>query len=61
MSLKEQRKNKGLTLKALAEKSGVHFVKIAQIEAGTIKAENMSLKNALKLSEALGCEPKDLL
>ncbi len=61
MSLKEQRKKKGLTLHELADKSGVHYIKIHQIESGKIKAENMILKNGLKLSDALGCHPKDLL
>ena len=61
MSLKEQRKKKGMTLHELADKSGVHYIKIYQIESGKIKAENMILKNGLKLSDALGCHPKDLL
>lgn len=61
MGLKELRQAAGLSLQAMAEKSGVHYVKISQIENGTIKAENMTLKNALKLSDALGCHPRDLL
>ena len=61
MSLKEQRKKKGMTLHELADKSSVHYIKIHQIESGKIKAENMILKNGLKLSDALGCHPKDLL
>lgn len=61
MALKDIRKKRGLTLEALADKSGVHYVKIHQIESGKIKAENMTLKNAIKLSDALGCHPKDLI
>lgn len=61
MSLKEQRQKKGMTLQELAGKSGVHYVKIHQIESGRIKAENMILKNGLKLSDALDCHPRDLL
>lgn len=61
MSLKELRLSQGLTLQALSEKSGVHSVKICQIEMGKIKPENMSLKNALRLADALGCHPRDLL
>lgn len=61
MSLKEQRKKKGMTLHELADKSGVHYIKIHQIESGKIKAENMILKNGLKLSDALECHPKELL
>ena len=61
MSLKAQRLQQGLTFKALSIKSGVHPVKIAQIEAGKINPENLSLRNALKLADALDCHPRDLL
>ena len=61
MSLKKRRQAAGMTLQALADKSGVHPVKICQIETGRIKAENLSLKNALRLADALGCHPRDLL
>lgn len=61
MGLKDLRRAKGFTLKALSEKSGVHWVKIAQYEAGKLKVENMSLRNALKLSKALDCKPEDLI
>jgi len=61
MGLADLRKAAGLTLKQLGEKSGVHFMKIHQIEQGKIKPENISLRNAQKLATALGCEPKDLL
>jgi transcriptional regulator with XRE-family HTH domain len=61
MGLREIRQEKGLTLKQLAEISGVHYVKIAQIETGKIKPENITLKNALKLAKALDCSTDDLL
>lgn len=61
MGLKELRKSQGLTLKALSGKSGVHYVRIAQYESGRLKIENMSLKNALKLSKALNCRPDELI
>ena len=61
MSLAEKRQEKKLTLKQLSELSGVHYMKIHQIEHGKIKPENMALKTALKLSTALDCEPKDLI
>ena len=60
MSLKEIRESRALTRTQLAELSGVHKTKIAQYESG-IKPENMTLRNALKLSQALKCHPKDLL
>ncbi len=61
MGLKEKRLAKGWTLKELAEKSGVHLVKIQQIESGKIKAENIALRNAIKLAKALDCSTEDLL
>lgn len=61
MGLREKRLEKGWTLKELSKRSGVHLVKIQQIESGKIKAENMSLRNARKLADALGCSTKDLL
>lgn len=50
-----------MTLHELADKSGVHYVKIHQIESGKINVENITLKNVLRLSEALECSPRDLL
>ncbi len=61
MSLKSLRAEKGYTLKKLAELSGLNYVKIHYIESGKIKAENIQLKTALKLSRALDCRPEDLL
>lgn len=61
MSLKEMRLAAGMPIAELAKRSGVHPVKICQIEAGKINPENMSLKNALRLADALGCHPRDLL
>ena len=61
MSLKEKRLAAGMTLHALMKASGVHAVKIAQIESGKINPENVSLKNALRLADALHCHPRDLL
>ena len=61
MGLAKLRKNAGLTLKQLAAKSGVNYMKIHQIESGQIKAENIMLRTAQKLADALGCDPKELL
>lgn len=61
MSLKKVREAKGISQKELSELSGVHLVKIYQIEAGTIKVENLTLKNALRLANALGCSCHDLV
>lgn len=61
MGLREIRKAKGLTLKALAEKADVHYMKIHQIESGKINPENIALKTAVKLANALDCQPEDIL
>ncbi len=61
MGLAKLRKEAGLTLHGLAEKSGVNYMKIHQIEHGKIKAEHIMLRTAQKLANALGCDPKDLL
>lgn len=61
MSLKEKRLAASMTLAQLSKLSGVHAVKICQIESGKINPENISLKNALRLADALGCHPRDLL
>lgn len=55
------RKAKGLTLKGLAAKSGVNYMKIHQIETGKINPQNIALKTAVKLSAALDCKPEDIL
>ena len=61
MSLKEKREARGLSVKELSKRSGVHWVKIYQLEAGKIKPENMSLRNAIRLADALFCDCRDLV
>lgn len=61
MGLATLRRKSGLTLCQLAEKSGVNYQKIWQIEHNVIKPENIALKTAIKLSKALGCKTSDLL
>lgn len=59
--LRDKRLEKGLTRAELASKSGVHPVKIAQYEDETLRPENMTLRNALKLADALECDPRDFV
>lgn len=61
MSLEKLRHEAGLSLHALADKSGVHYMKIHQIERGKIKAENITLRTATKLAKALDCQAEDLM
>ncbi len=55
------RVGRNLGQQELATASGVHIRRIQQIESGDVKMENMSLKNALKLADALSVHPRELL
>lgn len=61
MSLKAKRLERGMTMTELAKASSVHIVKIAQIESGKIDPANMTLRNAVKLADALHVDPRELL
>jgi len=60
-SLRDLRAKAQLTQQQLADAAGVNISQIQKLEAGTIKAENISLRNGLALADALGVEPEDLL
>lgn len=51
----------GLTQKQLAELSGVNSRQIQKVEAGEIKAGNMTAVNLLAIADALGVDPRDLI
>ena len=61
MTIKERREAKSMTQAELAKQTGLHPVKIAQIECGRIAVENMTLRTAAKLAKALGCHAEELL
>ena len=61
MGLRKLRKSRGLTLHALADLTGICYVRIHCIETGKTKVENITLRNALKLAKALDCKPEELL
>lgn len=61
MGIKEIRKRQGLTQKALAEKAGINIRQIQKYESGEYDIGNMTLKNAISISDALKCEIRDLL
>lgn len=61
MSLKSKRLERGMSRGELAKKSGVHYVKIHQIETGKIDPANITLKTAARLADALRIDPRDLL
>ena len=51
----------GMAQKELAEKSGINIRQIQKYESGEYDIGNMTLKNAIALADALGCEMRDLL
>lgn len=51
----------GLSLKDLAEKSGVTYTTIAKVEGGTAQAGNLTAKNIIALADALGVDPRALI
>jgi|GEM_PF-1822280 len=61
MGLATLRKKAGLTLHQLADKSGVNYMKLHQIEKGKIKIEHIMLRTAQKLMLALDCTALELL
>ena len=48
----------GLTQEALAEKAGLHWTYVGQIERGE---RNLTLKNILRLASGLGVPPGELV
>lgn len=55
------RVERGLGQRELSEASGVNLRQIQSLESGAIAAENISLKNALRLADALGIHPRELI
>jgi transcriptional regulator with XRE-family HTH domain len=55
--LRRWRERKGLSMRALGEQSGVSYVTIAKIEAGTVSPTLLTLE---KLAGALGLSVRDL-
>lgn len=44
----------GISQGGLSKLAGVHVMKISKIERGVTKMENLTLKNAIALADALG-------
>lgn len=59
--LLRQRSLAGLTQKELAEKAGINIRLVQKYESGEYDAENMTLKSAIALADALGCDVRELL
>lgn len=54
--IKQLRLNIGLSQQQLAEASGINIRQIQKIENGEIKIDNITLKNAIALADALGID-----
>ena len=61
MPLKKRREALGLTLADLSRMTGIHIVTLSRLEHGKISPRKMTLENAVKLADALLCEPRELL
>ena len=61
MNLKELRKGKGYTQKALADDVGMNVSQIQRLEYGEIDVGNTTLRNALKLAAALDVAVEELI
>ena len=56
-NLRAARQAKGWSLEGLAERSGLHWTYIGQVERGS---RNVSLINIVRLAQALAMPPEDL-
>ncbi len=61
MGLREIKKSRNLTQKALAQRSGVNLRSLQDYEQGHKKLSSASGDNLLRLSTVLGCTMEDLL
>lgn len=61
LGLKDLREARNLSRTELAKLSGIRYQKIRDIEVGIIKPENIALKTAIKLAQALECDPAKLM
>ena len=61
LGFKYLREGRNLSRAELSKASGIRYQKIRDIEVGIIKPENITLKTAIKLAQALECDPAELM
>ena len=61
MTLAELRNKKGITQAQLADALDKKQSYVGRIESGTISINNITLANAYKLAQVLGCRIEDLV
>lgn len=59
--IKEMRERRGFSQKQLAEKAGINISQVQKLEAGTIKFENVTVRNGLAIAKALEIPIESLL
>lgn len=59
--LAQFRTERGFTQQKLSDLSGVNIRQIQRIESGSSTIENVTLKNALALADALGVDVRELI
>ncbi|WP_270458479.1 helix-turn-helix domain-containing protein [Faecalimonas umbilicata] len=59
--VKNLRTSLNITQQELANRAGINLRQIQKYESGEYDIGNMTLKNAIALSDALGCDIKELL
>lgn len=59
--INEFRKNAGISLKDLSQQTKINYNTLRSYEYGYRDINKMQLETALKLSNVLGCSPKDLI
>ena len=60
-NLEWQRRMAQISIKELAEKSGVNMRLIQNVELGTSEAGNMAAKNLIAIADALGVDVRELI
>lgn len=60
-NLEWQRRIARMSLKELAEKSGVNIRLIQNVELGSSEAGNMAAKNLIAIADAIGVDPRRLI
>lgn len=56
--VRERRNELGLSQEQLAERVGLHWTYIGQVERGR---SNVTLHSTLRIAQALGCDPGELV
>ena len=60
-NLEWQRRMAQMSIKELAEKSGVNVRLLQNVELGSSEAGNMASKNLIAIADALGVDPRRLI